>query len=78
MLISKKKYKLDSKKMHFDILKKLNTIKKPQRFLTEKINVSRATLCRMSKGKKIDFDTFLILLNWLEESPEKYITEKNI
>jgi len=78
MLTSKKKYKLDSKKMHFDILKKLNTIKKPQRFLTEKINVSRATLYRMSKGKKIDFDTFLILLNWLEESPEKYITEKNI
>lgn len=64
---------LDNKLMHKDILKRLNSIKKPQRHLTEKLGISRATFFRLSKGHDITMHTFLTLANWLEKDLERYI-----
>jgi len=74
--MSKKPMSLDTKKIHFDILKRLNSINKPQRHLTEKIGISRATFWRLSKGHDITTSTFFILVEWLEKDINRYI--KNI
>ena len=73
-------YTIDTKKLHKDILKKLSYVKKPQRHLTEKLNVSRSTFWRLSQGKTIEFETFFILIDWLYKEPNDYIvklTKKN-
>jgi len=67
----------DSKKMHSDILKKLYLVGKPQKYLTEKLNVSRSTFWRLSQNKEVTMQSFLILINWLDKDPNKYIVETN-
>jgi len=64
---------LDTKLMHSDILKRLNEIKKPQRYLTEKLKISRATFWRLSQRKDITVNTFLILAQWLDKDLNRYI-----
>lgn len=59
--------------MHRDILIRLNSINKPQRYLTEKLGISRTTLWRLNLEKDITVETFLKLVQWLERSPERYI-----
>jgi hypothetical protein len=66
----------DTRLIHKDILKKLNAINKPQRYLTEKLNISRATFWRMQQGKRITIDVFLTVLNWLDNEPQRYIYKK--
>lgn len=66
-------YELNVKKLHKDVIKRLNELNRPQRDLPEKINVSRATLWRLSKEKDITIETFLKLINWLDYAPERYI-----
>ena len=66
---------LDTKLMHSDILKRLNAIKKPQRYITDKIGISRSTFWRLSTGQDITIETFLTLINWLEKEPNRYIKE---
>jgi hypothetical protein len=67
---------LDTALMHKDILKKLYAIEKPQRYLTEKLKISRSTLFRMSHNKELTMTTFLILITWLDECPSRYIKPK--
>lgn len=67
---------LDTKKMHFDILKRLNSIKKPQRYLTEKLGVSRATFWRLSQGHEMKVNTFLKLVEWMEGDINDYLIEE--
>lgn len=67
---------LDTKLMHKDILKRLNLIKKPQKHLTEKLNISRSTFWRLQNGKDITMKTFLILVFWLENEPTRYFLNK--
>ena len=66
---------LDTKLMHSDILKRLNAIKKPQRYITDKLGISRSTFWRLSTGQDISMETFLTLINWLEKEPNRYIKE---
>ena len=66
---------VDTKLIHSDILKRLNAIKKPQRHITEKLGISRAIFWRMSKGMPVTMETFLTLLNWLENEPNRYIKD---
>ena len=66
---------LDTKLMHSDILKRLNAIKKPQRYITDKLGISRATFWRLSTGQDITMETFLTLITWLEKEPNRYIKE---
>jgi predicted DNA-binding transcriptional regulator AlpA len=67
---------LDTKKMHYDILKRLNSIKKPQRYLTEKLGVSRATFWRLSQGHEMKVNTFLKLVEWMEGDINDYLIEE--
>lgn len=64
---------LDTKKMHGDILRRLNSIGKPQRYLTEKLGISRATFWRLSQGHELMVNTFLKLAEWLDEDINRYI-----
>ena len=66
---------LDTKLMHSDILKRLNAIKKPQRYITDKLGISRSTFWRLSTGQEITMETFLTLITWLEKEPNRYIKE---
>ena len=64
----------DAKKMHSDILKRLNKINKSQRHLKEtSIGVERSTLYRLSQNKHITMETFLILVEWLDKDANYYI-----
>lgn len=65
--------RLDTELMHTDILRRLNAIKKPQCYLAKKLNVARSTFWRLSKGKDITVNTFLILTEWLDNDLERYI-----
>lgn len=65
--------KLNTSKMHRDILRRLNTIKKPQRYLYEKLGVARSTFWRLGQGKEITVDTFLKLAEWLDKDINEYI-----
>ena len=68
--------RLRTDKMHKDILKRLNSINKPQRYLTEKLGVARSTMWRLGQGKDITVSTFLILAEWLDDGIQdinKYI-----
>ena len=70
-------YYIDRKKLHTDILRRLNEIEKPQRYLEKRINLSRATLSRLlKKDSSINFETFFKLIDWLSEEPETYIKLK--
>jgi len=72
-------YYLDRKKLHTDILKRLNQLGKPQRYLEKRINLSCATLSRLLKeDSSLNFDTFFKLIDWLSEEPETYIKLKKI
>jgi predicted DNA-binding transcriptional regulator AlpA len=64
---------LDTQKMHSDILRRLNSINKPQRYLTQKLGVSRATFWRLSKGQELKVNTFLKLVEWLEHDVNRYL-----
>lgn len=67
---------LDTKKMHSDIIRRLNSINKPQRYLTEKLGVSRATFWRLSQGQELKVNTFLKLVEWLEQPVERYLIKE--
>jgi hypothetical protein len=62
--------------MHKDILIRLNAIKKPQRYLTEKLKINRSTFWRLSQNKDITMHTFLTLVHWLEKEPNRYIKKQ--
>lgn len=64
---------LDTKKMHIDIIKRLNKIKKPQRYLTDKLGIARSTFWRLSQGHELKVTTFLKLVEWMDEPIEKYL-----
>lgn len=70
-------YYIDRKKLHTDILKRLNEIGKSQRYLETRIKISRATISRLlKKDSSINFETFFKLIDWLSEEPETYIKIK--
>lgn len=67
---------LNTALMHNDIVRKLYAIEKPQRYLTEKLKISRSTLFRMSRNKELTMTTFLTLITWLDKCPSRYIKPK--
>lgn len=69
---------LDTVKMHRDILIRLNAIKKPQKYLTKKLGISRATFWRLThEGHEMKTGTFLKLVSWLEKPVTDYIKDSN-
>ena len=64
---------LDTTTLHSDILSRLNKLEKPQRYLTEKIGISRSLLFRLSKGAKIDFESFLKITAWMGKDMNIYL-----
>lgn len=66
-------YKLKTKLIHTDVMKRLNAINKPQMYLEKKLLISRATFYRLSIGRPITMETFLKLINWLDKEPGEYI-----
>lgn len=64
---------LNHKKLHTDIVRKLNRLNIPQRQLSEQQGFSRSSLFRIQKGKPIKFELFLILVDWLEVDPNNYL-----
>lgn len=69
--------KLDYKKLHSDILVKLNRINQPQRVAFKKIGIARSILFRISNEKQITLINFLILVDWLEKEANDYIIKPN-
>jgi len=67
---------LDTKKMHRDILRRLNGIDKPQKYLTEKLGISRSTFWRLSNNHEMKVNTFLKLVEWLDKDINYYIITK--
>ena len=67
---------LDSEQLHTDIIKKLNRIKKPQKYLKTKIKLSRSTLHRLSIGKPITVYTLFLIVEWLDKDINKYIRKR--
>lgn len=63
---------LDYDMLHKDIVIKLNSIKKPQRYLDSKDGWSRSTLCRIQHHKKITMETFFVITDWLDVDKTKY------
>ena len=39
----------------------------------EEINISKATLSRIERGRTFDLETFVKVLNWLEENSDEFI-----
>ena len=64
---------LDTEALHSDILSRLNKLGKPQKYLTEKIGISRSLLFRLSKGSKIDFESFLKITAWMDKDMNIYL-----
>ena len=68
--------RLDNDKLHRDILRRLNAIDKPQRYLTDKLGVSRSTMWRISIGCPITIETFFKLVEWLDKGLDYYVIKK--
>jgi len=68
-------YQLDNKAIHKAILKRLNEIKKPTRYLDSKNKkvICRATLNRLNTGKPILMITYFKIVDWLDVEPLKFI-----
>lgn len=64
---------LDTEALHSDILSRLNKLGKPQKYLNEKIGISRSVLFRLSKGAKIDFESFLKITAWMDKDMNIYL-----
>lgn len=64
---------IKSSLLHTRILQRLNAIDKSQRELPGRLNINRSTLFRMSKNKTITMETFLNVIHWLDEDPNKFI-----
>lgn len=67
---------LNNSKLHREIIKRLNAIKKPQAYLTKRLQISRSTLWRIDQGKTIELQTFLKLVSWLGEDVNNYLTNQ--
>lgn len=67
---------LDTIKMHSDIIRRLNSINKPQHYLTKKLGIGRSTFWRLSKQHELKVNTFLKLVNWLDKDINEYIKTK--
>lgn len=65
--------RINHKKMHKDILKRLNAIGKSQDFLSKKLEIGRSTIWRLSKGKEISTTNFFKIIEWLDNGIEEYI-----
>lgn len=71
-MIIKEKLRFDAIKLYYDICIKLNELNQSQRFITEKLGISRTILFRLNKNKEIKLDSLLTLLTWLEEPVDNY------
>jgi len=68
-----KKLTFKTRKMHTDIIKRLDSIKKPRYYLEKKLGISHTVFQRMNKQKHITMKTFIILLEWLDKDASEYI-----
>ena len=64
---------LDTIMLHRHIVRKLRLMSEPQRYLTERVGVSRATMWRLTQGHELKTNTLLKLVEWLDEDINKYI-----
>lgn len=65
---------INHKRMHKDILKRLNSIEKSQDYLAKKLSIGRSTIWRLSHGKEISTTNFFKIIKWLDNGINKYIT----
>jgi len=65
--------KVDTIRLHSDILARLNRLGKPQKYLVEKLKISRSVFFRLSVGHEMSLDTFLKLVNWIDRDINDYI-----
>lgn len=68
-----RKLYLDNRRMHTEVLRRLNAINKPQIYLCRRLNIGRSTLWRLGNGDCITVETFLKIVSWLDEDVSKYI-----
>lgn len=68
--------KIDTIRLHSDILTRLDRLEKPQKYLVEKLGISRSVFFRLSKGHEMTLDTFLKLVNWIDKDINDYIIKK--
>lgn len=73
MLKSKVNLKFDHARMHRDVIKKLNSLNKNQRWFTERTGLSRTQLQKLRQGKGMELNTFIRFCNWLENPVYDYI-----
>lgn len=66
---------LDSKKLFSAIDKKMKEEKIPISKTIETIGISRTSYYRLKQGESVGMDTFLFIINWLMEAPEKFFME---
>lgn len=71
--MSKKGFELNTKRIHKDILQRLNELNKPQRFLTTEKVISRSTFNRLGQGKDITMNSYLRIIYWLDKEAGYYI-----
>ena len=68
-------YELDTKKLHRDVLKKLNRLNKPQEHLAKRMGFSRCVIWNLGTKNSINFRNFFKLVYWLEKEPQHYIVK---
>ena len=65
--------KINHQMMHRDIVRRLNSINKPQSHLAKRLEIGRSTIWRLNKGKEISTTNFFKIIAWLDNGIEKYI-----
>ena len=66
---------LDNEALQQDIVGKLDRLKKPQAYFTERLGLSRSTFWRISQKKEITLSTFFKLVQWLDKDLDTYVKE---
>lgn len=68
--------KLNNDRLYSHILRRLNAINKPQKYLTNKLGIARSTMWRLGCGKDITLGTFFKLVEWLDKDLDYYVIKK--
>ena len=66
----------DNLKLHRDVLRKLRSINKPQRYLNKKVGVSRGTVMTLADNRGLRLSTVLKLISWLDADINNYLIRK--
>ena len=65
--------KINYNLLHLELIKKIHKLNLTQNQACEAIGIVRPTIFRISKGKTITLETYLILCDWLERDLDYYV-----